>query len=62
MNDYEKDPLIQKDPQKGTVHSKYRPITSLSMMWKFPTAQIRQEIYNLLVICELFPEEQKKMP
>ena len=30
------------------------------MMWKILTAQIREEIYNSLISCVLFPEEQKR--
>ena len=30
--------LIQKDPNKGTAPSNYRPITCLPMMWKILTA------------------------
>ena len=51
--------LIQKDPSKGTAPNNYRPITCLPMMWKILTAQIREEIYYLLISCGLFPNEQK---
>ena len=30
------------------------------MMWKILTAQVREEIYYLLIICGLFLEEQKR--
>ena len=51
--------LIQKDQSKGTAPNNYRPIFCLLMMWKLLTTQIREEIYNPLTGCELFPEEQK---
>ena len=52
--------LIQKDPLKGTALNKYRPMTCLPMIWKIPTAQIRQEIYYSLISRALFPDEQKR--
>ena len=52
--------LIQKNPNKGTVQNNYRSITCLLIMWKILTAQIREEIYNSLTSCRLFPEEQKQ--
>ena len=51
--------LIQKDPNKGTAPSNYRPITCLPMMWKISSAQIREEIYYLLTTRGLYPIEQK---
>ena len=51
--------LSQKDPLKGTAPNNYRLITCLPMMWKILTVQIKEEIYNLLTSCGLFPEEQK---
>ena len=51
--------LIQKDPSKGTAPNNYRPITCLPMMRKILTAQIREEIYYLLISRGLFPNEQK---
>ena len=51
--------LIQKDLKRGTVPNNYRPITNLPIMWKIQTAQIREEIYNSLIIHGLFPEKQK---
>ena len=51
--------LIQKDPSKGTAPNNYRPITSLPMMWKILTAQIREKIYYSLTSRGLFPDEQK---
>ena len=35
--------LIQKDPSKVTAPNNYRPITSLPMMWKIISAQIRKK-------------------
>ena len=52
--------LIQKDPNKGTAPNNYRPITSLPMMWKILTVQIREEIYHSLTRRGLFPDEQKE--
>ena len=51
--------LIQKDPNKGTAPTNYRPITCLPMMWKILTVQIREEIYNSLTSHGLFLVEQK---
>ena len=51
--------LVQKDPNKGTAPNSYRPITSLPMMWKILTAQIREEIFYSLTSRGLFPDEQK---
>ena len=51
--------LTQKDPSRETVPNNYRPITSLPMMRKILTAQIRKHIYNLLTSVGLFPDEQK---
>ena len=45
--------------QKETLLGNYRPMTCLLMMWKFLTAQIREEIYYSLLCHGLFPEEQK---
>ena len=51
--------LIQKGHQKGNILSNnYRLITSLPMMLKIRTTQIKKEIYNLLSR-ELLPKEQK---
>ena len=49
--------LIQKDPSKGTAANYY--ITCQPMMRKILTAQIREEINNLLTSRGLFSEEQK---
>ena len=54
-----KNTLIQKDPSKGTATNNYRQITCLQMMWKIPTAQIRENIYYSLTSRRLFPDEQK---
>ena len=35
----------------------YRPIMCLSIMWKILTAQMRQDIYYLLISHEVFPEK-----
>ena len=51
--------LIQMDPSKGTAPNNYRPITSLPMMWKILTAQIKEKIYYSLTSRGLFPDEQK---
>ena len=51
--------LIQKDPCKGTAPNNYRPITCFPMMWKILTAQISEEMYDLLTSRGLFPDEQK---
>ena len=50
--------LIQKDPSKGTAPNNYIQITSLPMMWKILTAQIREKIYSL-TSRGLFLDEQK---
>ena len=49
--------VIQKDLRKGP-HNNYKPITCLPMMWEILTAQIREEI-NELLSHGLFLEEQK---
>ena len=51
--------FIQKDQSKRTDPHNYKPITSLPMMWKILTAQIREEIYYSLTSFGLFSEEQK---
>ena len=51
--------LIQKNPNKGTAQTIYRPITCLPMMWKILTAQIREQIYYSLTSHGLSPDEQK---
>ena len=40
--------LIQKDKDKGTVPSNYRPITCLPIVWKLLTALIADDIYHHL--------------
>ena len=51
--------LIPKDSQKGTAPNNHKPIKCLLMMWKILRAQIREEIYDLLISHWLFPGEQK---
>ena len=51
--------LLQKDKSKGNVASNYRPITCLSLMWKFLTGVIADQIYAHLDQEKLLPEEQK---
>ena len=51
--------LIPKDPLKGTAPNNYRPITSLLVTWKILTAQIWEKIYNSMISCRIFLEEQK---
>ena len=50
--------LAEKTSRKELLKKNYRSITSLLMIWKILTAQIR-EIYDLLISCWLFLEEQK---
>ena len=54
--------LIYIDPKRLSKKrpNNYRPIMCLHMMWKIPTAQIKEEIYNSLTSRGLFPEEQKR--
>ena len=49
--------LIQKDPQKGTFLSNYRPIKFLPM--KILTTKIKEEIYYRLMFNRLFTECRK---
>ena len=52
--------LIQKDsPQNEMPPNNYRPINCFLILWKIQTAQIREEIYNLLKSRGLFSKEQK---
>ena len=51
--------LIQKDPLKGTAPNDYRPITRLLIMWKIPTAQIREEIYDCEQATNCSPSSRK---
>ena len=51
--------LIQKDPQKGTILSIYRPITCQSMMRKILIAPIWEELYYLFLCYKLFFKEWK---
>ena len=57
MDDQRKTNLILKDPKRNTQNN-YRPITCLLMMWQTSTAEII-DIYNSLISCRLFYEEQK---
>ena len=41
--------LIQRDFIKGTAPNNYKPITCLPTMWNIVTAQIKAEIYCLLI-------------
>ena len=47
--------LIMKDTKKGNDVADYRPITCLSMLWKF----LYEEIYDHLEANHLLPVEQK---
>ena len=49
-------PWSKKIPPKNIFHN-YRPITSLLMMWKILTAQIKKEIYWLIESRRHFTEE-----
>jgi len=51
--------LIVKDPVKGNVPSNYRPITCLSIIWKFLTSIIRHLLYSHLCLNKLLPPQQK---
>ena len=51
--------FIQKDKDKGTVRSNYRPITCLPIAWKLLTSLIADDIYHHLEKKSLLPEEQK---
>ena len=51
--------LINKDREKGSVASNYRPITCLPLMWKLFTGVISDEIYTYLEEKKILPEEQK---
>ena len=59
MEDQSKDYPDAERPQKGTASNNYRPIKCLPMMRKILKAKIWEEIYNSLINCGLFPEEQK---
>ena len=50
----------KKYPKMESPPINYRPVICLLMiMWKILTVQITEEIYDLLINCGLFPEEQK---
>ena len=51
--------LIQKDKNRGTAASNYRPITCLPLTWKLLTGIIADEIYEYLDSKMMLPEEQK---
>ena len=51
--------LIQKDPAKGTVASKYRPIACVPLMWKLLTGIFADKIYDHLLMNTILPYEQK---
>ena len=51
--------LIMKESKKGSVASNYRPIASLSIMWKLLTGIIGDEIYSHLERSSLLQNEQK---
>ena len=50
---------MQKDKEKGKAASNYRPITSLSLVWKLLTGVIGEEVYGFLDTNLLLPQEQK---
>ena len=51
--------LIMNDQTKGTEVTNYRPITCLSLMWKFFTSILSEGIYSHLDNNNLSPKEQK---
>ena len=51
--------LIQKDKNKGTIASNYRPITCLPIMWKIMTGICADYMYEHLEACGALPDEQK---
>ena len=51
--------LVIKDPVKGNIPSNYRPITCLSIIWKFLTGIIRCLIHRHLSENGLIPPQQK---
>ena len=52
--------LIVKDPQKGSVPSKYRLITCIAMCWKSLTRILAGEIYLFMENQNIVPEEQRR--
>ena len=50
--------LLQIDPTKGIIMSKYRPITSLPIMWLIQTVHVRTNLYSL-ESCGRFLEKGK---
>ena len=59
MDDQKENHSKPKRPPQGNCPTNYRRITSLPMMWKILTAQIREKIYYSLIIRGIFPDEQK---
>ena len=51
--------LCQKDPGKGNAEDNYRPISSLSLMWKLMTGIIANIVYEYLEMYNLLPVELK---
>ena len=59
MDEQRKDHSNPKTLLKGTAITNYRSITCLPMMWKILMAQIREQIYDLLISHKIFPNRQK---
>ncbi|MEO1255298.1 MAG: reverse transcriptase family protein, partial [Bacteroidota bacterium] len=51
--------LIQKDKNKGTIPTNYRPITCLPIMWKLLTGIISDRLYEYLEETHTIPYQQK---
>jgi len=51
--------LIVKDPLKGSIPSNHRPITCLSVVWKFLTSALRLVLYRHLDSVSAIPFQQK---
>jgi len=51
--------LVLKDKLKGSIPSNYRPITCLSVVWKFLTGILRALLYAYLTDNGLIPIQQK---
>ena len=52
-------PLIQTDSKKEPPQTIKKPIICVPMMLKILTVLIKKEIFNSLISCELYPENQK---
>ena len=52
--------LIQKGQSKGTIPSKYRPITSLPNIWKILTEIIPDKTHEPLGVREVLLEGKKR--